>query len=329
MKSMKFLWMSLLILLFYAGYSGLDGVLHFRFNVVPPFLENPAHFGMGATALLWLIYVVISAVRREIPQAYRFTAPIASLVLLGSFALDGVTHSIWGIEKGFGASQSFSHLGILLGPSIFLLSPLFQLWKQDDNGKLEWTSALFFGWIIGIFLMSLLYHWITPFGVPWMGKSLAHIMGNYYDRDTRRYMPEELGVMRMTLSSMILTGSAFLFHKRWRHMPLGFWTTTLTVHALGPTMLLYGKWAMLPAAFIVGLFMDCAMEVMDPRESGNARLLSLFIPFILNLTALVFLGISEGIAWPLYLTAGSVVTALIWSFFVGLVAMPPGSGKKL
>jgi hypothetical protein len=297
----------------------LDGWAH---NNLPSTLETfftPWHAVLYSGFLLTAIWLVYPSVKHLAQgQLMEFLGPYRySLVGVFLFFLGGIGDSLWhilfGIEVGFEALISPTHLLLATGGFLIGLGPILKIASGSrDKVSDAFLAALLFSHLSSLLLFFTQYH--SPF---WSIYPAAP-------------STEALVVIATTgfmMHTMIFT--AFIFYM-YRLIGLRYGMITLYLTA---NIGLVGSLSEFFSAFYLGFFIAVVIDLvcmsligkeMNPHgvSRTKVRAVAVLIPLLLWVYYFVLVELILGILWSFTLVSGVVVLAVICSVFVSYLIYP-------
>jgi hypothetical protein len=329
---------------FVAG-AYLDGWAHNHLDVIETFF-TPWHALMyGAFFTAWSVLVGGAAVgwrhgrpwRRALPDGYAASL-VGALVFLGAGIADAAWHTAFGVERGFEAIVSPSHLLLDVG-GIFMVGGPFRAWcRRGGRGRRGWTGDAPGLISLSLVLATLLFvtQFWNPFCRPWAasrnrpgeGVRLANEAGAaLINQTTIEYLVGALGLV--TYTALVL-GCA-LTAVRWGVARPGMMTVLLVSTTAAVVLLRWGflpetRLAFLVTAVVAGVAGDGLLAWLRP-SAGGGRPLHLFafgLPVVLGLAYFAAVTASAGTWWSVHVWTGTIaLCGLTGLLLAGLVVSPP------
>ncbi|HMA36885.1 MAG TPA: hypothetical protein VKY74_20690 [Chloroflexia bacterium] len=267
-------------------------------------------------AALWHYHARGYAWGQALPAGYG-----CSLLGLGVFLLSGagdlLWHSLFGIERGFEALLSPTHLGLGLGIGLIVGGPWRAAWGQPQapaTGPAWLPVLLSLTYMLSI--LTFLTEYIHPFVGPWPITTDYGAVG------------QEQGVASILLQTALLMGAVLLAVRRWT-LPFGALTL---VFALNATLMsiLDDRYAFIVVAAGAGLAADALRCLLRPGTSrpGALRLFAFLVPAILYSGYFGVLGASN-LTWSAPLIGGSILEAGAIGWLVSYLVLPPASPSEV
>jgi hypothetical protein len=299
----------------------LDGWAHVTRGGVESFF-TPWHaaFYSGFLAVaIWTIYLVRK--RRPgpgVPVGYRLG--LSGLVI---FAAGGVGDLLWhqllGIETSIDALISPTHLILLAGAMLIITSPIRSSWNRPTprTSRWSWQAPA----LIGLTLVAVLGQFFFLYASGWGDVA--------FQTDWR---PGEdfgvaLGMISLVISTIIFTGLALFFLRRW-DPPWG--SFTLLVGGLGVAMAAvhgFERSAEVIAAVAGGFVMDWLAHQLrpDPERPTMARAFGFLAPVAVWGAYVITLWVGNNLRWPLVLWLGAVLMMGLWGLGLAVLMTPARS----
>jgi hypothetical protein len=245
---------------------------------------------------------------RALPDGY-------ALSLLGCIAfgvggvLDMAWHLVFGIEVGFQALISPTHL-ILMGSGALIVSgPLRAAWRSQAV-RATWPAVISAALLVSLF--TFFGQFDHPFTSQWSASPAGPVPPE---------AAEELGVLGVIIQTAGLMVVVVALVKRFQ-LPLGSLTVVIglsstlvtLVHANDPILLI---------GLLTGVFGDVLLVVLRPSTERIIQLRILAVTLPVFMYALYFRAIQsyDGIWWPVHLWTGSIALAGLTGLVVSLIAV--------
>lgn len=326
---LRFDWLLSLLNLTFVGGLYLDGWAHNHDKTDTSFFTVWHAFFYSGYLLAAFVFVATLWVNRRKGTPWhtlwQMSLPAGySLSLLGLliFAVGGVGdllwHEIFGIEQGFEALFSPTHLMLGIGQALIVTGPLRAAWSRPGQ-RLTWMTA-------GPALVSLcaLISVLTFFMMA--AHPLANnIAGAYHDYDSNT--GQTAGVMGLLVTTAILIAPLLLALRRWR-LPAGSLILVWGINTVAMAVVNWRQrdtlWQMLAmlAAVVVAEGVRLRLEpLMNNR--GALRTFAALAPFLLMGSYFIALLSTEGTRWSVHLWTGTVVESALVGWLLSYLVVPP------
>jgi len=280
---------------------------------------TPWHALLYASLAATTAFLVLSAAwtgarpwewARALPDGYALS--LAGCVLFGiGGVLDMAWHLTFGIERGFQALISPTHLILIGSAGLIVSGPLRAAWRRPGRA-IGWPA---------IASATLTLTTLTFFG------QFDHPFTSQWAALTQTFVPpqaaEELGMLGVILESALLMGVVLLLVRRFDLRP-GTLTFVMGVNAVFVT-LINSVDPVILVGVAGGVAADAAYALLRPAPNRPARVrvFAFVVPAVLY--ALYFAGLihADGVWWPIHLWAGAPVVAGLTGVLVSLLVVPP------
>jgi hypothetical protein len=249
---------------------------------------------------------------RALPDGYAIS-------LLGCFlfGVGGVLDMIWhltlGIEVGFQALISPTHLLLIASGGLAVTGPLRAAWRRRGRaiGGPAIVSAT-----LTLTLLTFFAQFDHPFTSQWSALPRPNVPAE---------LAEQLGMLGVILHAGLLMGVVLLLVRRF-DLPVGSLTFLMGLNAAFVTLIREPD-----PIILVGVLGGMAADVLraalrpSPARLPQLRLFAFLVPFVLY--ALYFYGLIrvDGVWWPVHLWAGAPFVAGLAGLLVSLLVVPPAT----
>jgi len=315
----------------------LDGWAHKnRPNLETFFTPWHAVFYSGFLAIAtWVLLIVYRnhrkgyAWRDAPPQGYGL-----GVIGLGMFAVgavgDAFWHTIFGVEHGLNTLLSPTHLVLLGGALLGVLSPFRSAWSSTDEdlGLAPLLSMTFMTAALVFF-----FGFATLFNQDWTAFDDAAFVRGFQaqgvaDAGTLQSLAEHVqvrGIAAALFTSLIVLGPVLLMLRRWR-VPFGAVTFLfMTMAVLSGAIVNFSLWEKLIAAEVAGLAADVLIQAARPgpdRLSAH-RAVATAIPTLLIGLMFLTTTLRHGNGWPPELLGGTIFFGALGGFALSYLMLPP------
>ncbi|ACO46704.1 hypothetical protein DEDE109153_15970 [Deinococcus deserti] len=291
--------------------------------------------GYAATAA-WIVFLISRNVRRgarglaAIPLGYE--AGVAGIFLFGAGGVgDMLWHTIFGIEKDVEALLSPTHLLLLSGMQLIVLSPFLAAWKNPDRTQdaprfkaflptlLSATASLSFMSFFHMYLWgtTTVLH-ASPAVARWEAQgSVTSALAQQYN------------LVAILFTTVLLLVPVLLMVQRWR---LPFGSVTLIFGLNGVLMAALGlastpdisTLALLASPLAAGLVADALLgrQAAQPRPAG-IWLLGFVTPVVFWGVHFLCVALLYGEGWSVELWSGITFMSGLIGFALSLLSTPP------
>jgi hypothetical protein len=247
---------------------------------------------------------------RALPDGYGLS--LVGCVLFGiGGVLDMAWHLTFGIEVGFQALISPTHLILMASGFLIVSGPLRAAWRRPGraigwpaiaSATLTLTTLTFFG------------QFDHPFTSQWSALPQTVVPAQ---------PAEELGILGIVFQTALLMGVVLLLVRRF-DLPIGCLTFLMSVNAVFVT-LIAGPDLVILVGVIGGVAADAAYAVLRPSPARLTRLriFSFLVPAVLYTAYFSGLIHADGVWWPVHLWAGAPVVAGLAGLLVSLLVVQP------
>ena len=247
---------------------------------------------------------------KALPDGYGLSLVGCALFGIGG-VLDMAWHLTFGIERGFQALISPTHLVLMVSGGLIVSGPLRAAWRRRGrvisgpaiaSATLTLTMLTFFG------------QFDHPFTSQWAAMPQTFVPAQ---------AAEELGMLGVIFQTALLMGVVLMLVRRFE-LPIGTLTCVMGVNAVFVT-LISGPDLIILVGVLGGVAADVAYAVLRPSPSRLAalRIFAFVVPTVLY--TLYFRGLiaADGVWWPVHLTAGAPVVAGLTGWLVSVLVVPP------
>ena len=273
--------------------------------------------GMLAAAAVLFITVLINHRRgaswsAAIPTGYEISVLGVTLMFFAGIG-DGFWHTLFGIEKNIDGVLSPTHIALMISVTMIILGPYRALsshqgaLSKTDQLILTLTFTLLLALFTNITQAMITYTRLWPLTTPASNSD-----------------GQLLAVISFVLQGLLLAGSALVVLRRWR-LPLGLFTCSLTVVAIGISFIQYQFAMDIPMGIISGLLLDISYYFLKPTFKRELQF-RLFCVLLCSVTPAVYLVlvrlIMGPLLWTIHLTIGSVVVCGLFGWLLSYIAYP-------
>jgi hypothetical protein len=304
----------------------IDGWAHGHLSQALETFFTPWHAvlysGVAATGLyLFSIFLQGRAAGRSlrdaIPPPYGLT--MVGFVLFGiGGALDLSWHTLFGIERGYEAILSPTHLLLFVSVTLIVTGPLRAAWRSGST--LSMPAVLSATLLLS--MLTFVTHDTHPFTSQWAAQP-----GSAFTQ-VEPQLAQELGVLEVMLQAALLMGVALILVSRSRLRP-GSLTFIFTINATLVTLLNQPDPVIL-VGLIGGVVADVLLIVLRPSALRPAalRVFAFSVPATVYLTYFLAVLAADGIWWRIHVWIGSIVMAGLIGLLVSYLVLPAAGGKQ-
>ncbi len=247
---------------------------------------------------------------RALPDGYGLSLVGCLLFGIGG-VLDLAWHLQFGIERGFQALISPTHLVLMVSGGLIVSGPLRAAWRRPGR-RAGWPAIA--SATLTLTMLTFFGQFDHPFTSQWSALPMPALPPE---------PAEELGMLGIILHTGLLMGVVLLLVRRF-DLPPGSLTFLMGVNAVFVT-LIKGADPIILVGVLAGVAADLLLTSLrpSPERLTQARLFAFLVPVLLY--TLYFYGLIEvdGVWWPVHLWAGAPVVAGLTGWIVSLVVLPP------
>jgi hypothetical protein len=247
---------------------------------------------------------------KALPDGYGL-----SLVGCAMFGIGGVLDMAWhltfGIERGFQALISPTHLILMVSGGLIVSGPLRAAWGR--RGRLISGPAIASA-TLSLSMLTFFGQFDHPFTSQWAAMPQTFLPA----QDA-----EQLGMLGIIFQTALLMGVVLMLVRRFR-LPIGTLTCVMGVNAVFVT-LISGPDPVILVGVLGGVAADAAYALLRPSPSRVTalRIFAFVVPTVLYTIYLRGLVHADGVWWPVHLSAGAPVVAGLTGWLVSLLVVPP------
>jgi len=322
--SPRFAWAMVGFSAIVAAGAHLDSWAHGHIAATLETFFTPWHALLYASIAATTGFLVVSAAwtgakpwewGRALPDGY-------ALSLLGCilFAIAGVLDMTWhltfGIERGFQALISPTHLMLMVSGGLIVSGPLRGAWRRPGR-SIGWPAIA--SATLSLTLLTFFGQFDHPFTSQW--SALPH-------PSLPSSPAEELGILGMVLNAGFLMGVVLLLVRRF-DLPAGSLTFLMSVNALFVTMI-KGADPVILVGVAGGVVADLLLVGLRPSSMRlvQLRLFAFLVPAVLYVLYFAGLIAADGLWWPVHLWAGAPVVAGLTGLLMSLLVFPPSIPER-
>lgn len=319
-------WLMMLLSLLFLGGLYLDGWAHNHGMVDNSFFTVWHAFFYSGFALVALLLVGTLVVNRlrgwaweaALPQGYQVSL-LGVLIFAAGGVGDLIWHELFGIEDGFEALLSPTHLLLGLGLGLVVTGPLRAAWARKGHAVTWWTLLPAFLSLTA--LISDLTFFLM-FSHPIFSRT-----GSRFDYVFSSESGQVAGVLGLMLVGGALVGPVLLVLRRWQ-LPLGALTLIWGSNTVAMTILGYHEaaaQAMAGAMLLAVVLLDLLLWQLRSRLDATTllRLFAFGAPVLLFIAYYLGLLASTGTRWSVHLVTGSVALAGVVGWLLSYLVVPP------
>lgn len=248
--------------------------------------------------------------RARLPDGYLPSLWGAGIFLAGGVG-DMLWHTLFGIEESLEALVSPSHLTLGVGAGLIVSGPLRAAWH---SGRAGFPAVLSTTWLLSVLTF------FTQYGHPFV-----EVLASRPQPDDGSIF-SVAGVLGILLQTIFLVGLVSVLLTR-LSLPPGAMTVMLVANGL-LLAVLEERWSMLVVAVVAGACGDGLLSALRPSTLRPAALRA-FCPALAVVwpgAYFVWLLLTTGTGWTVPLWVGTVATAGLLGWLVGLAVLPPRPG---
>ena len=216
---------------------------------------------------------------------------------------DLIWHELFGIENGFEALLSPTHLALVIGLALIVSGPLRAAWQRSGR-RPNWRT-------LGPALLSLTalisaLTFITMYAHP-----IVFGIAGADHHEFNSEIGQVAGVLGMVVTSAILVASTLLMLRRWT-LPPGSLTLVWGLNLTAMTALNYHHvYTAYQYAVMLGgiLLIDLLRIRLQPslRNQGGWRVFAFIAPTLYSGSYIVAVLLTEGSVWSVHMLTGAIV----------------------
>ena len=248
---------------------------------------------------------------RALPDGYGLSLIGCLLFGIGG-VLDMTWHLTFGIEVGFQALISPTHLILMASGFLIVSGPLRAAWRRRGRA-IGWPAVA--SATLTLTMLTFFGQFDHPFTSQWSAMP--------WPTSVPAQPAEELGILGVIFQSALLMGIVLLLVRRF-DLPPGSLTFLMGVNAVFVT-LINGPDLIILVGVLGGVAADVAYALLRPSPSRLMRLRVFAFVVPAALYGLYFLGLirADGVWWPVHLWAGAPVVAGLAGLLLSVLAVPP------
>lgn len=302
-----------------AAGAHVDAWAHGHLSSTLETVFTPWHAMLYTSLLATTAFLVLSAAStgarpwewgRALPDGYAL-----SLVGCFLFGVAGVLDLAWhlrfGIEVGFEALISPTHLFLMVSAGLIASGPLRAAWRRPGR-RPGWPAVA--SAMLTLTAFTFFTQFDHPFTQPWAAMPVPALTP---------YVAEELGMLGVVVQAGLLMAVALLLVRRF-DLPPGTFTVVMGINAVF-VVLIRGAGSVILVGVVAGVAADVlyALLLPSPARLERVRVFAFAVPLVLY--GLYFGGLAStvGTWWPVHLWAGAPVVAGLTGWVVSLAVLPP------
>jgi hypothetical protein len=249
---------------------------------------------------------------RALPDGYAVSL-LGCLVFGVAGVMDMAWHLTFGIEVGFQALISPTHLLLMMSAGMIVSGPLLAAWRRP--GRLAGWPAIASATLV-LTVLTFFGQFDHPFTSQWSAMPQT---------DVPVGPAEELGMLGVILHTGLLMGVVLLLIRRF-DLPVGALTFLVTVNAVFVT-LIQGADPVILVGVVGGVTADVLRVALRPSPARlvQVRVFAFAVPLLLYALYFSALIRVDGVWWPVHLWAGAPVVAGLTGWVVSLAVVPPAA----
>ena len=247
---------------------------------------------------------------RALPDGYALSL-LGCILFAVAGVLDMTWHLTFGIERGFQALISPTHLMLMVSGGLIVSGPLRAAWRRPGR-SIGWPAIA--SATLTLTLLTFFGQFDHPFTSQW--SALPH-------PPLRNEPAEELGILGVILQAGFLMGVVLPLVRRF-DLPIGSLTFLISVNAVFVTMI-KGADPVIVVGVAGGVVADLLLVGLRPSSMRlvQLRLFAFLVPAVLYTLYFAGLIAADGVWWPVHLWAGAPVVAGLTGLLVSLLVFPP------
>lgn len=220
-------------------------------------------------------------------------------------------HLTFGIEVGFQALISPTHLVLIASAGLIVSGPLRAAWRRP-TARPGWPAIA--SATLTLTVLTFFGQFDHPFTSQWSALPQPFV---------RPEVGEELGMLGVIVQTGVLMAVVLLLVRRFT-LPLGSLTLLFGVNAVFVT-LIKGADPVILIGLLGGVAADLLYALLGPSPTrlDRVRLFAFAVPLVLYGMYFAALLRVDGLWWPVHLWAGAPVVAGLTGWLVSLAVLPP------
>lgn len=325
-SGLAFDWMMMGLSLVFLGGLYLDGWAHNHGKVDNSFFTVWHAFfysGFALVALLLVGTLLLNWLRgcawqQALPQGYQLSL-LGILIFAAGGVGDLIWHELFGIEDGFEALLSPTHLLLGLGLGLVVTGPLRAAWLRTGQSATWWTL------LPALLSLTALISDLTFFLM--FSHPIFSSTGSRFDHVFSSESGQVAGVLGLMLVGGALVGPVLLVLRRWT-LPVGSLTLVWGINTVAMTFLGYhdaSAQSMAGAMMLAALLLDFLLWRLRSWLDATTllRLFAFSAPTLLFSAYYLGLLATEGTRWSVHLITGSVALAGVVGWLLSYLVVPP------
>ncbi|MGH7747722.1 MAG: hypothetical protein ACREQ5_23630, partial [Candidatus Dormibacteria bacterium] len=302
------------------GGGYLDVWAHSHLHPVETFL-TPWHAVLYSGMLATTAYLVLLRRSRRARGIAWDRASGYGLSLTGcalfaaSGVLDGIWHTLLGIETGINGLISPPHVLLTLSTGLIVSGPLRVAWSTG-RGRASWPAVVSAALVLSV--LTYLTQFDHPLSNLWAAREAPVAALGLPAREM------QLGILGILVQTGLLAAVVLLLLAHLR-LPLGSLTVILGINGFLITAVDHiGVLALLATG--MGLLGDVLLWALraSPEAPQRFRLFAALWPAGVYTAYFAELLASRGIWWPAHLWTGAIMLAAVEGWLISLLVLPPG-----
>jgi hypothetical protein len=274
-------------------------------------LAMMVYFGVN----VWRYKQVTGSWVTAVPSGYHLSLIGIALFLVGGIG-DMLWHIAFGLETGFDAGVSPTHLLIGLAIGLIVSGPWRAAWHRAETATL-WPAVVSMTMLLSMFAVLTLF--ANPFVSPY-----AHVSRNPGSNGQIIFLTQSIAFAGTVMQTIVLMSLVLLSLRRWGMLPFGAITFLLTVNVALLT-LAEDEYLLVLAAFLGGLVADGLVWGLKPSPSRptHFHLFAFLMPAALYTIYFSLLLLTGGVWWSVHMWTGNIVVAGLVGWLVSYLILPP------
>ena len=250
-----------------------------------------------------------------IPKGYELMLGGIAVFTIGGLG-DMLWHNAFGLESGFAAGISPTHL--IIGVAIMLTAsgPFVAAWLRAHNRTL-WPALI--GLTLALGLFTIQHEYAHPFVPP--SASVSYYPGPEQAQQDPVF---SLAFAGLILQTAVLMGVLLACLRRWGSLPFGAFTLIIGLH-LSLLTIASDEFRLIPVALLGGIIADVLAFWLKPTLARPAafRWFALAVPTIFYTLYIFTLFITGGVWWEIHVWGGYIILAGLTGLMVSALVLPP------
>ena len=320
-------WIALLSSIFIAGVF-LDGWAHNNIQALIDTFFTPYHGALYGGFFLVAGLLTFTLVRNvlqgyawayALPPGYQLALTGVLVFLVGGVG-DLLWHELFGFEADVEALLSPTHLLLATGAALFVTAPLRAAWQRPSRSQEGWREL----WPALLALTGLIS--LLTFFLQYATYARPDALIDRPLRDS--YFQSSAGIFAQLMPTLLITGAALFWLRRWR-MPVGGFTLFITANYTLMFLMTMkdsfkAPWSLV-ATVVAGVVIDLLYQQLQPDSTHLTamRRFAFLTSFAISALYMLSMLLTQTLWWPIHMWAGIPFLSGVAGLFLSFVAYPP------